>query len=408
MTAWWYNLKGNKKEGPIDLEELNRLIINGKIDDKAMLWHEGMDNWKVLEEIEELRGSKVATPPPLPVKAEQDPLSYPLATNWQRFFARIFDMWWETILVAVVLGWGFGSYSSSFTEWINKPSSDQLFSILCLPIAMMLDAIVYQVAGNTPGKAFLGLTVGTIHAKSLGFSQYLTRNFSVWSTGLALGLPLINLFTMSKQSGRLKNGLQTSYDEPTGFRVRAKPCGLLRKTLFGLAFVSLFAAVIGLAVMSKDAETQAKVSDTLPNYNWENPDSQLNASINPKWKYEAQPNGQGGQVYMFTENTNHAAVIFAKEDVSASYSISEYLTAFKKANETKMHFPDGGRYFESEGHQAWEGSGNIVDNNDQVFNVQVIQFENSFWRVVSVQTISYDFTNKITNDLRTSLWATVK
>lgn len=408
MTAWWYNLKGNKKEGPIDLVELNTLIINGKIDDKALLWHEGMDNWKVLEEIEELRGSKVAAPPPLPVKSEQDPLSYSLATNWQRFFARIFDTWWEIIIVAVGLGWGLGTYSSSFAEWINKPGADQLFTMLCLPIAMVLDACVYQVAGNTPGKAFLGLTVGTIHAKPLGFSQYLTRNFSVWFSGLALGFPLINLYTMSKQSGRLKKGLQTNYDEPTGFRVRAKPCGLIRKTLFGIAFVSLFAAMIGLGVMSKDAETQARVADTLPNYNWENPVSQLTASINPKWKYEAQPNDQGGQVYMFTENTNHAAIIFAKEDASAGYSMSEYLTTFKKANETNMHFSDGGRYFESEGHQAWEGTGNMVGNNDQVINVQVIQFENSFWRVVSIQTMPHDFTNKIVNDLRILLWATVK
>ena len=50
----------------------------------------------------------------------------------------------------------------------------------------------------------------------------------------------------------------------------------------------------------------------------------------------------------------------------------------------------------------------MVGNNDQVINVQVIQFENYFWRVVTIQTTPHDLTNKIVNDLRILLWATVK
>ena len=62
-----------------------------------------MCSGRYLNEVEELNGLMAAVPPPLPLEANPDPLSYPLATRWPRFFARIFDVWWETLFITIIL-----------------------------------------------------------------------------------------------------------------------------------------------------------------------------------------------------------------------------------------------------------------------------------------------------------------
>lgn len=245
MTAWWYANKG-KKAGPVDIDELKRLLQTGQIGSKTMLWREGMEAWKSLGKIDDLNGLKAAVPPPLPPETESDPRGFPLVNRWPRFFARIFDVWWEMLLVSFVLMVVLSWFYAGFLQWINIPGSTMLFAIFCLPIALFLDALLFVIAGNTPGKALLGLKVATVDNKPLAFASYLNRNFSMWLRGLALGFPLVPLFTMASQYRRLGKGQQTSYDEAWGFRVRAKPSGLIRKIVFGFAFASLLVGMIGM------------------------------------------------------------------------------------------------------------------------------------------------------------------
>lgn len=347
MTAWWYVDK-DKKIGPIETDELKRLLQSGKIGSKTALWHEGMDAWRLLDQVDELNELKAALPPPLPPKAGPDPLSYSLATRWPRFFARIFDVWWETLLVALILGAVLGRYSASFVEWLNLPGSSQVFGILCLPIALVFDALLYRVIGNTPGKALLGLKVGTLDGKSLSLAQYFNRNFRMWASGLALGLPLINLFTMANQSGRLGKGQQASYDAPPGFRVRSKPLGWVRKTAFGFAFLGLFVIMAALRTMEQSTQREAILSTIQKNYTWENPLTRLAANIDSRWKHSTQPNGDGQQIYQFSERTDHALVILGVEQ-GPGYALDDYVSAFQKSTATKMRFSDGGRFFERGG-----------------------------------------------------------
>jgi uncharacterized RDD family membrane protein YckC len=297
MTAWWYVDK-NKKIGPIEIDGLKQLIQSDRIDAKTMLWHEGMDAWRPMDQVEKLNDLKVIIPPPLPPNADTDPLSYPMATRWPRFFARIFDVWWETMLVAFILGAVLGHYSASFIEWLYEPGASPLFNLLCLPIALILDALLYKIVGNTPGKALLGLKVGTLDGKSLSLAQYLTRNFSMWLSGFALGIPLINLFTMANQASRVGEGQQASYDEHTGFRVRSKPSGWMRKTAFCFAFASFFVIIVALNTIEQASQRETILSAAQKNYSWENPLTRLTAQIDSKWKHSAQPNGDGQQVYI--------------------------------------------------------------------------------------------------------------
>ena len=181
MTTWWY-AKKDKKPCSCEEKDLTRLIQNGKIGSKTMLWKDGMESWLPLDEINELRE---VLPPPLPPKVSSDPLTYPMASRWSRFFARTLDIWWEGLAVAIIVGVS-NAVEARFFSSINILgfSSNPIISkhpiilgMIILPFALFLDALVYKVAGNTPGKALLGLKVGLPNASPLRFGQYLHRNF---------------------------------------------------------------------------------------------------------------------------------------------------------------------------------------------------------------------------------------
>ncbi|MFA7175496.1 MAG: RDD family protein [Kiritimatiellia bacterium] len=405
MTAWWYAEK-EKKTGPLEQGELASLIQRGKIGPRTMLWKEGMESWLPLNEIEELQPLKAAVPPPLPPKANTDPLTFPMAARWPRFFARIFDMWWETLLVAFVLGAVLGRYSAGFVEWINGPGASQLFGIVCLPFALILDAAIYRLIGNTPGKALLGLKVGLLDASPLSFGQYLGRNFAIWVKGLALGFPLINLFTMAHQSGRLGKGQQASYDESTGYRVRAKPIGWVRRSIFGVAFLGLFVVMAVLNSMEQAAQREAILSSASDNYSWVNPATGLSAKIDSRWKNSTQQNADGQQIYMFSERANRAVVILGVEH-APGFTLDDYVQAFRKSTAANMRFSDGGRYFEKSEKQAWQGSGEMVDTTSNRLHVQVVRVGNDFWRVVTIQTMPYEYSDQLVTQLQDGLWKTV-
>jgi TPR repeat protein len=196
-----------------------------------------------------------STPPPNTNAGSQ---SISRTSGWLRFFARMFDVWWETLIVTYFLAFFLARYSTGFMEWLgNTPNADKTFVLLCIPIALILDATIYSVFGNTPGKAWLGLNVKDDDGMPLDFSQYLGRNLKFYVSGFALGLPIIGLFPMVNQSIRLRKGRQASYDESTGFRVYEQPVGWLHKPTFGLAFVCLFLVLSVLNSMGKNNQQEA-------------------------------------------------------------------------------------------------------------------------------------------------------
>ena len=50
MKKYFYS-NGQEKEGPVTLEELKQKNIQ----EKTMIWHEGLDDWKEAENIDELK-----------------------------------------------------------------------------------------------------------------------------------------------------------------------------------------------------------------------------------------------------------------------------------------------------------------------------------------------------------------
>jgi Tfp pilus assembly protein PilF/uncharacterized RDD family membrane protein YckC len=210
---------------------------------------------------------------PAPTGAEQDeaadgaPKAPPmpdtskcvLAGPMRRFFARTFDLMWETLLVSFLLGLLLGVCSPAFAEWIVSSWAVLFFNFLCLPAGLVLDASVYSLIGSTPGKALLGLEVTTLDGSRLSFARYAVRNLWMWVGGLCLGIPLLSLITMIGEAQRLGGGHPASYDEYPAFRVWGKRLSLGRKLAFGIVLVAL----LGLRVRIQQLDEASRWTHTL-------------------------------------------------------------------------------------------------------------------------------------------------
>ncbi|MBC6413790.1 MAG: RDD family protein [Chromatiales bacterium] len=226
MNDWWY-LEKDKKIGPIKTDEFSKLCLNGKITLNTIVWQEGMLEWKRLEDID-LASLKSEIPSPLPLK---------LANRWPRFFARYFDLLLESIVLIIALTI-LGIIFPVFIRAIISTNA-VILGIILFPVVLLFDALISKIAGNTPGKAILGLKVLTLDNKPLTLSQYLARNSRMWVTGFAFGIPLIYLFTFIYQALRLGKKKPASYDESIGCRVYAAPLGWKRISLFVILFAML-------------------------------------------------------------------------------------------------------------------------------------------------------------------------
>ena len=63
----YFYVQEGKQVGPVTFEQLKMLFANRTINKEGLVWKQGMDNWKPLKEVEELKsflGGNI--PPPIP------------------------------------------------------------------------------------------------------------------------------------------------------------------------------------------------------------------------------------------------------------------------------------------------------------------------------------------------------
>jgi uncharacterized RDD family membrane protein YckC len=337
--------------------------------------------------------------PSIPAPDVTDLLNYPLATAWPRFFARMFDVWWTTMLVGFALGYAL-RYSTDFVSWINNPGSGQLFGLICIPVGLLLDAVVYTIAGNTPGKALLNLKAVTLRGEQIGFADYLNRNFRVWVYGLAMGIPLINLFTMARQSGRLGDGKPATYDEATMHRVRAGQSGFGRKLGFSVLFLAM---LIGIGLLKSEEtkmEAEAIRTATAKPYQWVNSATGMRVMIAGHWKLGSMAGEKGVQLPTFTTHADHAMLMLGHESFP-DVTMHNYIQALMDNLSKTIRFADGGIADTNSGRPTWILTGHLIGMpSDSKVRVHVYQVEGTFWRVVSIQSPPFDYTEKEVTELR--------
>jgi len=325
------------------------------------------------------------------------------ARAWPRWFARTFDVWWHTGLVATVLGFILCRTSSGFLRWLETPFGWKLFGLACIPLGLLLDAVVQAVAGNTPGKAMLGLRVVTSDGRLPGIRELVRRNLGVWCAGFGFGLPAVSLLTMARQGLRLRRGEPASYDGDY-FLVRAGTVRRWRTVIFAFAFLLLFLVVVLLDAMDRqDSREMAAVLAASP-YAWTNPATGRMVTVPPQWRHETVSDDDGAELHVFTEHTEHAVVLLAHE-AHGQATIAQYSRALAErlAGEVEL---SGGQLEDFRGKASWMVVGENREGAARV-RLRVVEVHGKAWRVMAMQSSPVAYTDDLVEALEQGLWDTV-
>ena len=328
------------------------------------------------------------------------------ATRWPRFFARIFDLWVGVIVISFLFEIILGRYSATYVSMVYSYGSTYIMGIVYLPFALLLDALVYRLCGNTPGKWLLGIKVYHSENRKLTFGEYLQRNLYLWASGLALGIPLLNLIAMIIQYSRIGRGLQTTYDQGAEFRVVSRKTGLHRKVSFGIVFILLFFVNTIFYSIEQEMQHENLLRSMQQHFSWENPQTMSRAQIDPVWKYNLEYNEDGQEIYVFYEISDRAFVVMGFED-SHETILSDYVWWFRLSTDEHMSFSDGGNYFQIRGYSGWEASGLLKGAGANRLNIRIVQTGSRFWRIVTVQSMPYSYSDEMVSSLENDLWNTV-
>ena len=63
MSNGWFYASGGVQQGPVSIEELKSRRSAGQIPADALIWREGMADWKPWNEVPELGGGQIYAPP---------------------------------------------------------------------------------------------------------------------------------------------------------------------------------------------------------------------------------------------------------------------------------------------------------------------------------------------------------
>src|SRR6185437_11435312 len=273
----WYVRRGEHEIGPVGEDALRALVGTGQITPDTPLWHEGLSGWTGALELPGVLGPRIAAPvgpravdsptpglqPSLAFAPESsaatassssvDAAPFEPATPWRRYWARLIDLTVSMFLVAVMTG----AIRPSLIGQLNAAvGAKWVVLLLLLPVALVLDAGIYQALGNTPGKAIAGIKALTQDGRRmLSAPVYLGRNFGVYFFGIGLGLPLVNLFTLIYGYRRAAAGEMSTWDRLCGSRVCALTEGTRRTWLAAGLYALAVIAVVALGMHTRHRQS---------------------------------------------------------------------------------------------------------------------------------------------------------
>jgi putative Ca2+/H+ antiporter (TMEM165/GDT1 family) len=64
-STWWY-VSNNQRKGPIEDEELRRLLVDGTLNSNSLVWKQGMEEWQPARQVGELTSVLSSLPPEIP------------------------------------------------------------------------------------------------------------------------------------------------------------------------------------------------------------------------------------------------------------------------------------------------------------------------------------------------------
>ncbi len=239
MDVWI--IRDGEKAGPIHDFEIRRKIETGELPATTPAWHEGLDAWKPLVEIDlftrefELAANPQPAenppgqilPPPLP----------PKTVYGRRFWARWFDLylysgfWWLAM-------WAVGQdiEAALLNPWV--------MFFQCVPW-FALEALLIHKFGTTPGKWLLGLHVANNDGSRLDLAASIRRALRVMFSGVGFGWGLLAVFCQALSLFTARRLGTSLWDHSGGHQVIASPLSPVRL----VALVVLFAGALQLQMI---------------------------------------------------------------------------------------------------------------------------------------------------------------
>lgn len=251
MDIWI--IRDGEKIGPLHDFEIRRKISDAELPATTPAWHEGLDAWKPLVEIELFRREFELLPQndqpqfeppaprsqpelrptaPSPDESQDEPVtSLPLPVKplyLRRFWARWFDLslysgvWWlamwaagQDIDAALRNGW---VMFFQYVPWF------------------VLEALLLHHHATTPGKWLLGLRVVNLDASRLDLAASTRRSVRVLFTGIGFGWGLLAVFCQAMSYVVARHLGNTLWDQSGGHRVLSAPVPPKRIASFVLLF----------------------------------------------------------------------------------------------------------------------------------------------------------------------------
>lgn len=194
-------------------------IRDGSLKGDELVWRLGSD-WVPLNELNDF--ASYWAPP----EEEEDPentieIKPPALSSsvspWLRFWARMLDYLWYVCVLAMILG---TILPQSAVVWIWSSSNlNVVINSLLFLTFVPVEAFLLSRFGTTPGKALLKISVRHLDGNLPSFSRALFRSFQVYIKGVALWLPMVNLFAMTWSRIRLLQKGVTTWDESSETQV---------------------------------------------------------------------------------------------------------------------------------------------------------------------------------------------
>lgn len=409
MIAWWYAEQGQSM-GPFDVDALARLFQTGRISPQTQVWREGLREWSPIAALVELRGVVMPFVPAARTQAvtaddiqHHDSQTLP-AHFVVRYLARQFDCNLEfhllTLGAIVLLSRGF---HINFASFVDKNFLHFLLLaaivIAVQPFCLVLDAGLYRIFGNTPGKAMLGIRVMDAQDRKPGFLAYLLRNIKVWLIGRGLGIPLLGSILSLVQAFIVGGGKPASYDESPRHTVTQTFTGTVPTIVFGILYTVFllggFKAEMSLVTYLDKHFNQPEASTTAlspssytpaptplaeaPRQVWQNPATQLSAYIAEDWQFSDRSKSDGHPSYRFV-SADQQRVAIAMYIGSESEDFSGIIERIRKALPGfGVQLTESGVLSTYQALPVWQAKATASQLHGVQMELRIVQSHHGYW-----------------------------
>lgn len=252
-----------ERSGPFTQFQLIERIREGSLTGTELAWQKGAPEWRPLKSLEEFVPYWPLTPEQIAQAAEARRIARVALDTpqpWLRFWARTMDYVWFGmacgLLASVVL--------SDQKAWLGNSWTMQLMGFLTHALFIPVEAWCLSQYGTTPGKSLLRIQVSQQGGGFPTFQQALKRALLVYVKGIALGITLPALFTMSLARIRLVQTSTTSWDRDCQTRVEHGEPELWRFLLLsGMVFAMMVAMAVAYFLLHHQ-ELMEAVGSRLP------------------------------------------------------------------------------------------------------------------------------------------------